>query len=155
MPNLETGIEATQEVGESPSTTLSHGNFDALLARLPSEPKARGDEFERVVQWFLKTTPVYASEFREVWLWDDWPERYGIDKGIDLVAETHEGKLWAIQAKGYDPNNRVPPDHIDSFISESARSIFSHRLLISTGNVIKVIASDSNTAFGVGGTARR
>ena len=24
----------------------------------------------------------------EVWLWDEWPDRFGADTGIDLVAKT-------------------------------------------------------------------
>ena len=118
------------------TTTSSHqGSLDTLLDRLPANPSARGEEFERVAQWFLKTDPAYASEFREVWRWNEWPGRWGPDIGIDLVAETRDGKLWAIQVKGFDPENQVPTKEIDSFISASARPEFSHRLLISTGTI--------------------
>jgi len=72
-------------------------SLDALLERLSPEAHLRGKEFERAAKWFLDTDPAYASELREVWLWDDWPGRWGPDIGIDLVAETQEGKLWAIQ----------------------------------------------------------
>jgi len=72
-------------------------SLDALLERLSPEPHLRGKEFERTAKWFLETDPAWGSELREVWLWDDWPGRWGPDIGIDLVAETQEGKLWAIQ----------------------------------------------------------
>ena len=65
-------------------------SLDALLERLSPEPHLRGKEFEHAAKWFLETDPAYASELREVWLWDDWPGRWGPDIGIDLVAETHE-----------------------------------------------------------------
>ena len=112
-----------------------NSSLDALLERLPPEPRLRGKEFERAAKWFLETDPAYASELREVWLWDDWPGRWGPDIGIDLVAETQEGKLWAIQVKCYDPESQVPTSEIDSFISASSRPEFDHRLLISTGQL--------------------
>ena len=117
------------------STQTDTNSFDQLLERLPSDPNAKGKAFEQVCKWFLQTDPAYANELSNVWTWDEWPQRWGPDIGIDLVAETHEGNLWAIQAKGYDPNTRVPTHDIDSFISASSRSKFSHRLLISSGEI--------------------
>jgi predicted helicase len=76
--------------------------FETVNASLPSEPHAKGAAFERLCQWWLQTDPVYADQLKQVWLWDDWPERWGPDTGIDLVAETHTGDLWAIQAKAYN-----------------------------------------------------
>jgi superfamily II DNA or RNA helicase len=112
-------------------------SLDALLERLSPEAHLRGKEFERAAKWFLETDPAYASELQEVWLWRDWPGRWGPDIGIDLVAETQEGKLWAIQAKCYDPESQVPTSEIDSFIATSSRPEFDHRLLISTGQLSK------------------
>jgi predicted helicase len=68
------------------------------------------------------------------------------------VAETWEGKLWAIQVKGYDPENQVPTSEIDFFISASSRPEFAHRLLISTGQVsknteYKLTHQEKSTAF--------
>jgi len=129
-----------------------NSSLDALLERLPPEPHLRGKEFERAAKWFLETDPAYASELREVWLWDDWPGRWGPDIGIDLVAETQEGKLWAIQVKCYDAESLVPTSEIDSFISASSRPEFDHRLLISTGQLsknaeYKLTHQDKPTAF--------
>ena len=66
-------------------------SLDGLIERLPSDPHLRGEAFERAVYWFLKTDPSFAPELREVWLWNEWPGRWGADIGIDLVAETWEG----------------------------------------------------------------
>ena len=112
-------------------------SLDGLIERLPSDPHLRGEALERAVFWFLKTDPSFAPDLREVWLWNEWPGRWGADIGIDLMAETWEGKLWAIQVKGYDPENQVPTSEIDSFISASSRPEFAHRLLISTGHISK------------------
>jgi predicted helicase len=66
-----------------------------LLASLDS----RGRDFERLCRWLLSNAPEYRSQLRQVWLWDDWPDRRGRDIGIDLVAEDSDGGLWAVQAK--------------------------------------------------------
>ena len=103
-----------------------------LLGRLDPENVRRGRQFARICQWFLTHDPVYAHELRRVWLWDDWPGRWGADAGIDLVAEDHEGHLWAIQAKAYNAAYWVTKHDVDTFLSESGRPEFSFRLLIAT-----------------------
>lgn len=62
------------------------------------------------------------------------------EAGIDLVAETHDGRLWAIQAKAYDPEYSIKKVDIDSFLSESARAEFSYRLLIATTDKVARLA---------------
>ncbi len=54
----------------------------------------------------LRNAPEYRGRFRQVWLWAEWPDAWGPDAGIDLVAEENDGDLWAIQAKAYDPELR-------------------------------------------------
>lgn len=112
-----------------------------LLARLDTDPVRRGRQFERICQWFLRHDPLYAGELRHVWLWKEWPDRWGIDAGIDLVAEDHGGHLWAIQAKAYDEATWITKRDVDTFLAESGRPEFSFRLLIATtdriGNTAK------------------
>src|SRR5262249_23224621 len=79
---------------------------------------------------------VYSHELRRVWLWNDWPGRWGGDAGIDLVAEDRRGHLWAIQAKAYAPAVTISKKDVDTFLSESGRPDFSFRLLIATTNLI-------------------
>jgi predicted helicase len=95
-----------------------------------------GRQFERICQWFLTRDPVYAGEPRRVWLWDEWPGRWGADAGIDLVAEGRRGHLWAIQAKAYDEAAWITKRDVDTFLAESGRSEFSYRLLIATTSLI-------------------
>jgi predicted helicase len=52
-------------------------------------------------------------QLKYVWLWNEWPERWGSDFGIDLVAETTVGGLWAIQAKAYDPEYSITKYDVD------------------------------------------
>ena len=95
--------------------------FDEVIASLPTEPRLKGRAFEKICKWFLENDPVYSNSVRKVWLWDDWPGRWGPDSGIDLVAETHDGNLWAIQSKAYDETTTVTKRDVDSFLSESNR----------------------------------
>ena len=108
------------------------GDLEQLLHNLDTDSRRRGDQFELVVHWFLCSDPVYKRRLRRVWLWNEWPGRWGADAGIDLVAEDYEGQLWAIQAKAYDPAYSVTKADVDTFLSESSRSVFAFRLLIAT-----------------------
>ena len=92
-----------------------------LLGRLDPDPYRRGKQFERICQWYLTHDPVYAHELRHVWLWDEWPGRWGADAGIDLVAEDHDGHLWAIQAKAYGPARRITKEDVNTFLAEGRR----------------------------------
>ena len=111
-------------------------SFDDLFGTLPSEAGPRGRAFERVCQWYLRNAPRYRSLLINVWLWDDWPGRWSADAGIDLVAQTKSGDLWAIQAKAYGPQHRITKAGVDSFLSESGREVFQYRLLIGTTDLI-------------------
>jgi predicted helicase len=108
------------------------GTLEGLLGQLDASPHARGREFERLCKWFLENDPLYGAQLDKVWLWEDWSGRWGPDAGIDLVARTKQGELWAIQAKAYAADQTVTKAHIDSFLSESSREGFTFRLLIAT-----------------------
>ena len=114
--------------------------FQDLVHALSHDPHVRGRQFERVCQWYLLNDPIQQSQFRRAWLWRDWPSRWGPDAGIDLVAETVRGDLWAIQAKAYAPSSPVKKDDIGTFLSESARAEFSARMLIATTNHVSLNA---------------
>jgi predicted helicase len=103
-----------------------------LLAQLDPDERRRGQQFERLCRWYLKHAPRYRGVFKDVWLWPDWPDMWGTDAGIDLVAEQKDGGLWAIQAKAYDPEYWIKKSDVDSWLSESSRPGFVYRLLIGT-----------------------
>ena len=87
-----TGSQMPEEVG-----------LDALLAQLDPHPGARGRQFERLCRWFLLNAPEYRGRFRRVWLWAEWPDAWGPDAGIDLVAEENDGGLWSPRTPGTPP----------------------------------------------------
>jgi superfamily II DNA or RNA helicase len=103
-----------------------------LLTGFDPRADVRGPQFERLCAWYLQNAPEYRSEIKRVYLWREWPGRWGIDAGIDLVAETHGGDLWAVQAKAYASTYSIKKSDIDSFMSESNRSCFGFRLLLAT-----------------------
>jgi len=111
---------------------MEASRFATFLETFDPDVNIRGTQWEHVCKWFLETDPVYRGQLTKVWLWKKWPGRWGPDAGIDLVAETKDGKLWAIQAKHYAPDNTVTKQEMDSFLAESGRPEFSYRLLIAT-----------------------
>ena len=107
--------------------------FSTLVEQLHLLPDAvKGRQFERLVAWYLRNAPEYRSLVDRVYPWSEWPERWGADAGIDLVALTYNGDLWAVQAKAYARSYSIKKADVDSFLSESNRRQFSFRLLIAT-----------------------
>ncbi|CAM3378010.1 DEAD/DEAH box helicase [Mycobacterium colombiense] len=112
------------------------GVFTDLFNQLDADDRVKGKQFEHICKWFLTNDPVYKHELRRVWLWGEWPGRWGGDAGIDLVAEDRQGHLWAIQAKAYSPAYRVTKRDVNKFLAESGRPEFTYRMLIATTNLI-------------------
>ena len=106
----------------------------------------KGDKFERLMQRYLQTDPLYCDELQHVWLWNEFPYKAqlgGIDLGIDLVAQHINGGFWAVQCKCYAENSIIDKPKVDSFIATANRSFtddagtlhhFSYLLWISTTN---------------------
>ncbi|MFC4398244.1 DEAD/DEAH box helicase [Arthrobacter sedimenti] len=93
----------------------------------------KGNYFEQLVGRYLEKDGVQAPQYRNVWLWRDWPDRDGKkDNGIDLVAERQDGGFTAIQCKFYAEGHRIQKSDIDSFISASGKPPFTHRLIVDT-----------------------
>lgn len=93
----------------------------------------KGNYFEQLVARYLEKDGVQAPQYRNVWLWRDWPERAGKkDNGIDLVAERQDGGFTAIQCKFYAEGHKIQKSDIDSFISASGKPPFTHRLIVDT-----------------------
>lgn len=61
------------------------------LRQLSVSEHEKGQRFERLMLGFLRVAPQWATKFRRVWLWEDWPGNDGeVDTGIDLVARGDE-----------------------------------------------------------------
>lgn len=124
-------------------------NFKKIINKyreIAFSDRDKGDRFERLIQAYLKTDPRYSTEFKEVWLWNEFPYKSdfgGKDVGIDIVAKTHQNEYWAVQCKCYQENVRITKGDVDTFLATSGKIFFdeneqqqkfSHRLWISTTN---------------------
>jgi superfamily II DNA or RNA helicase len=109
--------------------------FDTFLESIRKDERG-WQLFEHFSKWFLEHDPYWSREVSKVWLWDDWPGRWGPDSGIDLIFEHVNGEVWAVQSKFYSSDNYVKKSDIDSFLSESSRKEIQHRLLLSTTDKI-------------------
>lgn len=108
------------------------GQFSTLYNSFDADPAKRGKQFEHFVKWFLKADPEWSTQVDKVWLWEEWPQRWGADCGVDLVFQHRNGEHWAVQAKCYSPDYDITKHDVDKFLSESNRPLIQHRLLIAT-----------------------
>ena len=90
------------------SNTSSWHELNKKLEELTTsaQSKLAGDIFENVCKYFLQTAPQYQTKLKNVWLLKEVKEDLrrklnlpSTDEGIDLIAETFDGKYWAIQSK--------------------------------------------------------
>lgn len=107
--------------------------LDELRVQATSETD-KGSKLEQLMAQFLRTDPMYAEQFSEVYLWQDWPGRDGKhDTGIDIVAvDRLTGANVAIQCKFYAPGSTIGKTDIDSFLSASGKEGFAQRIIVST-----------------------
>lgn len=103
---------------------------------IADSPRMLGNYLEQLVKPFFLADGMQQSQYAEVWLWNEWPDRpdhiSGKDNGIDLVARRHDGGWTAIQAKFYDPSHRIQKSDIDSFLAASSRDPFTHAVVVDT-----------------------
>ena len=130
------GDAAPTSSNASPSAS-SKSALDALLdeyrARAKSE-REKGTLFEELTRQFLLHDARFAHQFKEIYLWSEWPERRTGDTGIDLVAipvRDGEGPV-AIQCKFYALGHRIQKADIDSFLSASGKEPFGRRIVVDT-----------------------
>ena len=122
----DSSVPSTPAVTE-PSTppSSSAGALDTLLdeyrARATSE-REKGTLFEKLIRQFLLHDARFAHQFKEVYLWGEWPERRTGDTGIDLVAIPNQQDAGpvAIQCKFYAPGHKVSKADIEYELHQAA-----------------------------------
>ncbi|GFH63470.1 MAG: DNA primase, partial [Candidatus Desulfovibrio kirbyi] len=108
-------------------------SFQAILTKyrdISVSERDKGTRFERLMQAFLKTYPVYEGKFRQIWLWNEFPYRQsmgGKDTGIDLVAENVTGDFWAIQCKCWNEKATIDKAAVDSFLATSSKTFIKEQ----------------------------
>lgn len=125
---------------------MTFNNIIEKYRKISFSERDKGDRFEGLMQAYLLTDPQYATQFKKVWLWNEFPGRNdlgGGDTGIDLVALTNTNEYWAIQCKCFQDTAIIDKPAVDSFLSTSSRKFmgedlkttgFAQRLWISTTN---------------------
>lgn len=106
--------------------------FTELLTSFDADAGKRGKQFEHFVKWFLQNDPEWSTQVDQIWLWEEYPGRWGVDCGIDLVFRHKNGESWAVQAKCYAQQHDITKHDVDKFLSESNRKGIDKRLLIAT-----------------------
>ena len=109
--------------------------------------RTKGTRFEKCIYAYLKTDPKYATQFEDLWFWNEFPYRKefgdGKDIGIDMVARTNTDDYWAIQCKCYQKEAYIRKRDVGTFLATSGKVFrsedqknhqFAHRLLISSTN---------------------
>ncbi|WP_165449738.1 DEAD/DEAH box helicase [Krasilnikovia cinnamomea] len=118
--------------------------LDLLLGQLcTTDTVVRGRQFELVVRFWLRADPSYGPTVAKMWRWEDWPGAGGQrDTGVDLVVQTTDGQLWAVQCKGHAVTTPVTKAHLDSFLARSDDRRFSRRLLVASTDLLSGNARD-------------
>ena len=111
-------------------------SFSKFISSFDPDSNTKGKQFEHFVKWFLKKDPEWSTQVDKIWLWDDYPKRWGRDCGVDLIFKHKNGDVWAVQAKCYSPENTITKTDVDKFLNESDRRGINKRLLIATTNKI-------------------
>ena len=107
-------------------TNLSHWN-DIETHLSTADNQTKGELFEQLTEHFLRWSPKYQVILKHVWRLKDVPtnirEKLKIpnqDQGIDLIAESYEGKYWAIQCKYHgDYSKKISHREISTFLALS------------------------------------
>ena len=117
-----TRLSRTMRLSIFASASTKYGgtlaSFSQLLSSFEADPDKRGKQFERFVKWFLTADPEWSTQVAQVWLWNEYPGRWGRDCGIDLVFKHKNGQTWAVQAKCYSPTYEITKPDVDKFLSE-------------------------------------
>ena len=95
--------------------------------------REKGTYFECLTKTFLENDAAYKDRFNTVYHYTDWAKKRGIseqDTGIDLVAETSDNAVYAIQCKFYQTDHAIQKKDLDSFFTASGKSPFTNRLFV-------------------------
>ena len=129
----DTAITSSNTSPNASSKSALDALLDEYRARAKSE-REKGTLFEELTRQFLLHDARFAHQFKEIYLWSEWPERRTGDTGIDLVAipvDEHAGPV-AIQCKFYALGHRIQKADIDSFLSASGKEPFGRRIVVDT-----------------------
>lgn len=107
----------------------------------------KGNIFSDLVKCYFLIAPEYLSFIRNVWSLTDVPNDIlkllsigRRDKGIDLIARTHNGEFWAIQCKYLENKN--------TSLTRSGFSTFTDHAYVKSGEFSKCILCTTGSITG-------
>jgi len=131
------GVLALATVNENVSMPSKLETIHTILAQFREEALHKrdlGDKFERLICSYLRVDPLYAEQFSDVWMFNEWPQKGSVgDIGIDVVAkERATGEFCGIQCKFYLPDHNIAKEDIDSYLSALGHPLFTSGMIVST-----------------------
>lgn len=120
-------------------TTGTYADLIIQITDQSSTTRAAGTRWEQVVVSFLSTDPLYRRRFASVEPFADWAARDATrgtsqDRGVDLIATRHDGKLAAIQCKFTgDISKKLSKGAVDSFLANTENRDYAERLVVFSG----------------------
>jgi predicted helicase len=118
-------------------------SFDQFITSLREEfgEQGAGKKFEVFCKWFLENDPEWSKTVENVWLWDEYPNKWQRqDLGTDLVFRDKDGLIWAVQAKCYSEHRSTTKGDMNSFLADTGRPEVNRRLWLQTTNKIEAKA---------------
>ena len=125
----------------------SWDNFSNNINQFGNDPennKKKGDIFELLTSLYLISNPIFSSKLNNLWHHSNVPSKIfdslnlqRPEIGVDLIAESNEGNLWAIQCKYHnDVHKNVSYEEVSTFFSITERDItykkIRHRIISSS-----------------------
>ena len=135
---------------ETKELVLSSHNWDefsAQISKLGSDPvnnKKKGDVFELLTSLYFINNPIFSSKLTNLWHHSNVPHKVfdSLDLqrpeiGVDFIAESNEGNIWAIQCKYHDDfHKNISYDEVSTFFSITERDVtyqkIRHRIISSS-----------------------
>ena len=80
-------------------------HFEQILQKyrdISFSERDKGYRFERLMQSFLKTYPLYEGQFTSIWLWNEFPSRADFGSG-----DKDLGVDFAVGKRHYQPLNKT------------------------------------------------
>ncbi len=110
-----------QNIPMAPKARTSLTSLERLERQLQAvtPDRAQGDAWEKALKGWINAGG--HPELTKAWMWGEWPGKLkaGLkgDKGVDLVAETRDKQLVAIQVKfRRDPNDPITAPEVQKLV---------------------------------------
>ena len=129
---------------------LASNNWDDFsdqinkLGNYPENNKTKGDVFELLTSLYLINNPIFSTKLNNLWHHTNLPSKIfdslslqRPEIGVDLIAESNDGNLWAIQCKYHnDVYKNISYEEVSTFFSITEREItykkIRHRIISSS-----------------------